>query len=92
MQTPNGTVDVVFDINEGEKTGIKEIRFVGNHAYFDVKLLGPDGNDGDELSVVLQDLRRLRSRPLAKDAEAIRRYYLKNGYADFHVIGVDRGL
>ncbi len=26
---------------------------------------------------------------IAKDAEIIRRYYLKNGYADFHVIGVD---
>ena len=26
---------------------------------------------------------------LAKDAEAIRRFYLKNGYADFRVIGVD---
>ncbi len=63
VETPNGTVDVVFDINEGEKTGIKEIRFVGNSAYFDLDTAGADGNDGDELSVVPQNIRRLRSRP-----------------------------
>ncbi len=40
VQTPNSTVDVVFDINEGDKTGVKEIRFVGNHVYSDVKLKG----------------------------------------------------
>ncbi|MGO9943864.1 MAG: POTRA domain-containing protein, partial [Rhodoblastus sp.] len=28
VETPKGTVDVVFDINEGEKTGIKQINFV----------------------------------------------------------------
>src|SRR5208282_4187817 len=32
VQLPNGRVDLVFTINEGEKTGIREIRFVGNHA------------------------------------------------------------
>ncbi len=26
---------------------------------------------------------------IASDLEAIRRFYLKNGYADFHVIGSD---
>ena len=62
VETPNGTVDVVYDINEGEKTGIKEIRFVGNQAFSSGRLLGLMELDGNELPVVLQDLRRLRSR------------------------------
>jgi len=30
---PNGRVDLVFEITEGAKTGIKLIEFVGNRAY-----------------------------------------------------------
>ncbi len=89
VQTPNKTVDVVFDINEGDKTGIKRISFVGNHAYSDSKLKGlMDSTEMNFLSFIktsdVYDPDRL-----AKDAEAIRRFYLKNGYADFRVIGVD---
>jgi outer membrane protein insertion porin family len=38
VDLPNGRVDVVFTINEGEKTGVKAINFVGNHAFSDGKL------------------------------------------------------
>ena len=89
VETPNGTVDVVFDINEGEKTGIKEISFVGNRAFSTSKLLGlMETTEMNYLSFFktsdVYDPDRI-----AKDAEVIRRYYLKNGYADFHVIGTD---
>ena len=30
---PNGLVDVVFTIDEGDKTGVKEIKFIGNNVY-----------------------------------------------------------
>ena len=32
VQLPNGRVDVVFKVNEGDKTGVREIKFVGNQA------------------------------------------------------------
>ena len=35
VDLPNGRIDVVYTINEGDKTGIKEIRFVGNNAGLD---------------------------------------------------------
>ena len=38
VDLPNGRVDVVFTIDEGEKTGVKTINFVGNHAYSSGKL------------------------------------------------------
>src|ERR1700687_3754372 len=33
IDLPNNRVDLVFEINEGEKTGVKLINFVGIHAY-----------------------------------------------------------
>ncbi len=38
VELPNGRVDLVFTINEGEKTGIREIKFVGNHAVSNYRL------------------------------------------------------
>jgi len=38
IQRPNNRVDLVFEVREGEKTGIKSVIFVGNHAYSDFRL------------------------------------------------------
>ncbi len=89
VETPNGTVDVVFDINEGEKTGIKEIRFVGNHVYSTGKLVGMMETTEMNYLSFLKTSDVYDPDRIAKDAELIRRYYLKNGYADFRVIGSD---
>ena len=40
IDLPNNRVDLVFSIKEGDKTGVKEIRFVGNQAYSDWRLEG----------------------------------------------------
>src|SRR5690606_22937602 len=40
VDLPNGTVDVIYTINEGDKTGIKEIRFVGNEQISSSRLRG----------------------------------------------------
>ena len=39
VQLPNGRVDVVFKVNEGDKTGVREIKFVGNQAVSNYRLL-----------------------------------------------------
>jgi outer membrane protein insertion porin family len=89
VETPNGTVDVVYDIKEGEKTGVKEIRFVGNQAYSSGRLLGLMDTTEMNLLSFFKSSDVYDPDRLAKDAEAIRRFYLKNGYADFRIIGVD---
>ena len=63
VDLPNGRVDVVFAIDEGDKTGIKSINFVGNNAYSSGTPARPDDLDRDELPELPQDVRRLRSRP-----------------------------
>ncbi|MFY9969850.1 MAG: outer membrane protein assembly factor BamA [Roseiarcus sp.] len=89
VQLPNGRVDLVFTIDEHDKTGIREIRFVGNHAVSNYRL-------GNLMQTSTQNfLSWFKSTDvydpdrLASDEEAIRRYYMKNGYADFRITNTD---
>ncbi len=79
-------VDLVFEIDEGPRTPVSRINFVGNHAF-----------DGDALrdTVLTKEAiwwRFLTSNDsydpdrLQYDKELIRRFYLSNGYADFRVV------
>ena len=38
IELPNNRVDLVFEINEGDKTGVRKINFVGNSAYSTYRL------------------------------------------------------
>jgi len=89
VDLPNGRVDVVFTIDEGDKTGVKKIEFVGNNVFSSNKLR--DLMQTTEMNFLsffktsdVYDPDRIGS-----DLELIRRFYLKNGYADFRVVGSD---
>jgi outer membrane protein insertion porin family len=90
VQLPNGRVDLVFTIDEGEKTGIREIRFVGNHFASDYRL-----RNLMQTSTMFPVLSWFKSTDvydpdrLATDEEAIRSYYMKNGFADFRIANTD---
>ena len=56
-------IDVVFTINEGDKTGVKEIRFVGNNAISSSRLRGVMTTTEIESPELPEDLGRLRSGP-----------------------------
>jgi len=89
VNLPNGRVDVVFHITEGDKTGVKSIVFVGNHVYSSDKLRGlMETTEMDWLSW-FKTTDVYDPDKIAADLELIRRFYLKNGYADFRVIGSD---
>ncbi|HYA80664.1 MAG TPA: outer membrane protein assembly factor BamA [Methylocystis sp.] len=86
VELPNGRVDVVFTVAEGDKTGVREIRFVGNDVYSTGRLVGlMETTEMNYLSFFktsdVYDPDRV-----ASDLELVRRFYLKNGYADFHVV------
>jgi outer membrane protein insertion porin family len=89
VQLPNGRVDLVFTINEGEKTGIREIRFVGNHAVSDFRLRNLMQTSTMNFLSWFKNTDVYDPDRLASDEEAIRRYYMKNGYADFRITNTD---
>ena len=86
---PNGRVDLVFTINEGEKTGVREILFVGNHAYSDYRLHNLMQTSTMNLLSWFKNTDVYDPDRLASDEEAIRRFYMKNGYADFRITNTD---
>lgn len=85
---PQNRVNLVFEIHEGDKTGIRRISFIGNRAFSDRELRGvirtresiwwrffgnSDTYDPDRLTF---------------DQELLRKFYLSKGYADFRNVNV----
>ena len=89
VQLPNGRVDLVFTIDEGGKTGIRQIKFVGNHAVSDYRLSGLMQTSTMNFLSWIKSTDVYDPDRLASDEEAIRRYYMKNGYADFRITNTD---
>ena len=83
---PNGQIDVVFTIEEGDKTGVKEIKFIGNDVYSTSRLVGLMETTEMNYLSFLKTSDVYDPDRVAADLELVRRFYLKNGYADFHVI------
>ena len=86
---PNGKLDVVFTITEGSKTGIYSINFIGNRAISSWRLRNLMQATEMNLLSWFKNTDVYDPQKISADLERIRRYYLKNGYADFRVIGSD---
>ena len=86
---PNGRVDLVFMIDEGDKTGIKTITFVGNNSVSAWRLHGLMQSTEMNLLSWFKTSDVYNPDTLASDEESIRKYYMKNGYADFRITNTD---
>jgi len=89
VQLPNGRVDLVFTIDEGDKTGVREIRFVGNHAVSTYRLHSLMQTTEMNFLSWFKNSDVYDPDRLATDQEAIRKYYMKYGYADFRITNSD---
>ena len=86
VQLEQNRVDLIFEIVEGDKTAVRQINFINNNVF----------DDGELRDVMLTKQTRwwrfLSSTDtydpdrLNYDREQIRRFYLRNGYADFRII------
>jgi outer membrane protein insertion porin family len=89
IELPNNRVDLVFEIKEADKTGVKKIIFVGNKAYGDQRLLDEiKTNETSWLWIVafFQSADIYDPDRIEADRDLIRRFYLKHGYADVRVV------
>ena len=86
IRLPQNRVDLVFEIDEGNKTRIERINFVGNRAFTDSELRGVVATAESAWWKILGASDNYDPDRLAFDGELLRRHYLKNGYADFRVI------
>lgn len=85
----NGRVDVVYTINEGDKTGVKAIEFVGNKAYGSGRLRDQMTTTESNFLSWLKTSDVYDPDKIQSDLELVRRFYLKHGYADFRVVNTD---
>jgi len=79
-------VNVIYDIQEGDRTKIESISFVGNNAFGDSRLKQVIAlRESGILSFIqrndIYDPERLRT-----DEETLRRFYYNRGYADFRIV------
>jgi outer membrane protein insertion porin family len=86
IELPNNRVNLVFEITEGEKTGITKIFFVGNHAYSDFRLKDVIKTSESNWLSFLKSSDVYDPDRLEADRDLLRRFYLKSGFADIRIV------
>ncbi|WFU84989.1 outer membrane protein assembly factor BamA [Bradyrhizobium sp. CIAT3101] len=86
IEQPNNRVDLVFTVNEGAKTGVKSIEFVGNNAFSSYRLRDVIKTHESNLLSFLSSGDIYDPDRVEADRDLIRRFYLKNGFADVQVV------
>ncbi|MCM5559020.1 outer membrane protein assembly factor BamA [Pleomorphomonas sp. JP5] len=81
-----GRVDLIFQINEGPRTEVSQITFVGNKAYSDYRLSSIISTKESGLFGWFKTSDTYTPEKLSADQEALRRFYYNHGYADFRVV------
>ncbi len=82
---PNGRVDLVFKVDEGDKTGVKRIVFIGNNNISSWRLKSLMQTTEMNFLSWFKTSDVYNPDTLASDEEAIRKYYMRYGYADFRI-------
>src|SRR5216684_3612941 len=86
IELPNNRVDLVFEITEGDKTGVKQIRFVGNNAYSWGRLKDVIKTSESNWLSFLQSTDIYDPDRVEADRDLLRRFYLKHGFADVRIV------
>src|SRR5436305_2120100 len=86
IEQPNNRVDLVFTITEGSKTGVKSVDFIGNVAFSSYRLRDVIKTRESNILSFLGGADVYDPDRVEADRDLIRRFYLKNGYADVQVV------
>ncbi|MBR1215919.1 outer membrane protein assembly factor BamA [Bradyrhizobium sp. JYMT SZCCT0180] len=86
IEQPNNRVDLIFTIAEGGKTGVKNIEFIGNKFYSSYRLKDVIKTRESNLLSFLGGADVYDPDRVEADRDLIRRFYLKNGFADVQVV------
>ena len=79
-------IDVIFEIDEGPKTGIAKVNFVGNKIFTDSQLRGVILTKESRWWRFFSSNDNYDPDRLEYERELLRQHYGKEGYADFQVV------
>ena len=82
----NNRVNVIYRVNEGDKTKISRIDFIGNNTFSARRLADVISTKETGLLGFLQTSDIYDESRLNADEEALRNFYLNKGFADFQII------
>lgn len=86
IEQPNNRVDLVFEVTEGSKTVVKSIEFIGNQAFSAYRLRDQIKTRESNFLSFLASNDVYDPDRIEADRDILRRYYLKNGYADVQIV------
>nr|WP_234024946.1 outer membrane protein assembly factor BamA [Tsuneonella amylolytica] len=86
VELSQNRVDVVFEIDEGPKSKVRQINILGNEAFSDGELRSEMVTKVSSLRNILSSGTSYDPDRLAFDQQKLRQFYLTNGYADFRVV------
>lgn len=79
-------VDIVFEINEGPKSKVRQINIIGNSVFGDGKLRGEMATKQARFTRLFSSGTSYDPDRMAYDQQKLRQFYLMQGYADFRVV------
>jgi outer membrane protein insertion porin family len=86
IRLPENRVNLVYEIDEGRRTGVQRINFTGNEVFSDRRLRRViETNQTNWLSFIFGNTTYDADR-LEYDRELLRQFYLERGYIDFRVL------
>ncbi|WP_262695113.1 outer membrane protein assembly factor BamA [Kordiimonas aquimaris] len=86
VQREQNRVDLVFEIQEGPKTKVSKINFIGNKVYGDGDLRDVLATKQARWWKIFTSNDTFDPDRLAYDQQVLRQHYLNEGYADFRVV------
>lgn len=92
IQLSENRVDLVFEFDEGDKTAVSRISFTGNKGFSDGRLRDVVKTRETGLLGFLRTTDTYDPDRLQQDQESLRKFYMKNGYADFRILSANADL
>ncbi len=86
VQQDQNRVDLVFEIQEGPKTKVSKINFIGNKVFSDGDLRDVLATKQSRWWKIFTSNDTFDPDRLAYDQQVLRQHYLNEGYADFRVV------
>lgn len=86
VQLPQNRIDLVFEINEGPKSKVRQINILGNKKFSDRKLLAEMATKQARWWRLFTSNDTYDPDRLSYDREKLRQFYLTEGYVDFRIV------
>ncbi|MBX3562072.1 MAG: outer membrane protein assembly factor BamA [Sphingomonas sp.] len=86
VQLDQNRVDVVFEINEGPRSRVRQINIIGNERFGDRRLVSEMATRESVWWNIFSSSDTYDPDRLAFDQQKLRQFYLTQGYADFRVV------